>query len=425
MSPFGKDAEAPATVRAPHTTPFTTTPITAAAGGPTPAEIPVATPVPMLDVNRGNAVLRERILAAVTEVCDSGAFVKGPAVGRLEGRLAEYCGAKHAVACASGTDAILLPLLALGIGPGDEVIVPSFTFFATAGCVWRVGATPVFADIDPATFNIDPADVERKITRRTRAIIPVHLFGQAADMTAITAVAQSRGVPIIEDAAQAIGASHRGRRVGSMGVASAFSFYPTKNLGGFGDGGVITTDDDKLTERMRVLCDHGQSPRYHHALVGLNSRLDTIQAAVLDVKLDALDGYAAARTRHAQRYERELSVGAASDLVETPQEADGCPSVWNQYTVRVSGGDRDELQRALAERKVGSAVYYPIPLHLQKCFADLGYRRGDLPHSERAAEEVLSLPVYPELTADEQGAVIDAVQRFAAATVATRRPLAA
>jgi dTDP-4-amino-4,6-dideoxygalactose transaminase len=399
MSPIGKDAGAQAAVRA-------TTPAT--------HSDPHSTGVPMLDVNRGNAALRDAILAAVTEVCDSGAFVKGPAVTRLERRLADYCGAEHAVACASGTDAILLPLLAMGVGPGDEVIVPSFTFFATAGCVWRVGATPVFADIDPVTFNIDPADVERKITRRTRAIIPVHLFGQSADMTAIAAIAAARGVPVIEDAAQAIGATHHGRPAGSMGAAGAFSFYPTKNLGGFGDGGVITTNDAQLAERMRVLCDHGQSPRYHHSLVGLNSRLDTIQAAVLEVKLGALDGYAAARARHAARYERELTSGPTADLLVTPTEAQGSPSVWNQYTVRVTAGQRDALQQALAEQKIGSAVYYPIPLHLQKCFADLGYRRGDLPHSERAAEEVLSLPVYPELTADEQDRVIDAVRCFAA-----------
>jgi dTDP-4-amino-4,6-dideoxygalactose transaminase len=274
------------------------------------------------------------------------------------------------------------------------------------------------------TFNIDPADVERKITRRTRAIIPVHLFGQSADMTAIEGIAAARGVPVIEDAAQAIGATHHGRPAGSMGTAGAFSFYPTKNLGGFGDGGMITTGDAQLAERMRVLCDHGQSPRYHHSLVGLNSRLDTIQAAVLDVKLDALDAYAAARGRHAERYQRELTSGPTADLLVTPAEAPGSPSVWNQYTVRVSGGQRDALQQALAERKIGSAVYYPIPLHLQKCFADLGYRRGDLPHSERAAGEVLSLPVYPELTSDEQGRVIEAVQRFASTAAAPLRQAA-
>ncbi|MEQ8849195.1 DegT/DnrJ/EryC1/StrS family aminotransferase [Botrimarina sp.] len=377
-------------------------------------------PTPLLDINRQNDPLRDEVLAAIAEVIDAGAFLKGPAVRDLEDRIAERLGVGHAIGCASGTDAILLALMALGVGPGDEVIVPSFTFFATAGCVSRLGATPVFADILPDTFNIDPADVARRVTPATKAIMPVHLFGQAADMTALEQVADRHGLPLIEDAAQAIGATHRGRAVGSLGRFGCFSFYPTKNLGGMGDGGMVTTDDATLAESVRVLCDHGQNPRYVHHVVGLNSRLDTIQAAALGVKLRRLDAYAAARTRHADRYAAAFSAGPTAEVVTAPVEALGCPSVWNQYTVRVTGGRRDALQQHLAARQIGSAIYYPIPLHLQECFAPLGYHPGDLPHTERAAAEVLSLPVYPELRPEEQQRVIDAVEAFAAEQVVTR-----
>lgn len=371
-------------------------------------------PVPLLDINRQNEPLRDEILAAITEVVDSGAFLKGPAVRDLEAEVARLCGVDHAVGCASGSDAILVALMALGIGQGDEVILPSFTFFATAGCVSRLGATPVFADILPETFNIDPADVVRRITPATKAILPVHLFGQAAEMDTLNGIAADHGLPVIEDAAQAIGASYCGQPIGSLGRAGCISFYPTKNLGGMGDGGMITTNDPELAERMRVLCDHGQEPRYYHHLVGLNSRLDTIQAAALGVKLKRLAGYAEARGRHAARYDAAFSAGPAASIVTTPVEAHGCPSVWNQYTVRVAEGRRDSLQKWLADRKIGAAIYYPVPLHLQQCFADLGYQPGDLPNTERAAEEVLSLPVFPELTAEEQERVIDAVNAYSA-----------
>ncbi len=380
---------------------------------PVPTKPVPQQPVPMLDVGRQNAPLREETLAAITEVCDNSAFVKGPACRDFETTMADYCGTQHAVGCASGSDALLLPLMALGIGAGDEVIVPSFTFFATAGAVARLGATPVFADLLPETFNIDPADVARKITPATKAIIPVHLFGQAVDMAALNEIAQAHDLPVIEDAAQAIGATCDGERVGALGTFGSFSFYPTKNLGGFGDGGVITTNDDEMAERLRVLCDHGQSPRYHHSLIGVNSRLDTIQAAVLNVKIKHLDGYATARQEHADRYEAAFTVGPAAGLVEPPREAHGCPSVWNQYTVRVAKGRREAMQAWLAERKIGCAIYYPIPLHLQECFSDLGYQPGDLPHTERACEEVLSLPVFPELAPEEQQRVIDAIDAFA------------
>lgn len=378
--------------------------------------------VPMLDVNRQNAPLLDEITAAIEGVCRSGAFVKGPAVTQLEKDVAAYCQADHGVACASGTDALLVALMALGVGPGDEVILPSFTFFATAGSVWRVGARPVFADILPETYNIDPAHVARLVTPRTKAVMPVHLFGQTADMEAINQIARRHGLAVVEDAAQSIGSEHRGRRCGSLGTVGCFSFYPTKNLGALGDAGMVTTNDAALADRMRVLCDHGQSPRYHHHLVGLNSRLDTLQAAALGVKLRRLDAYAQGRQRHAEAYLREFKRSLPAGSIQTPSVAPGVTTVWNQFTVRVPGGRRDALQKFLAERQIGSAVYYPIPLHLQACFAGLGYRRGDLPHSERAAEEVLSLPIYGEMTDAERARVIESVVEFASAQGgATRR----
>jgi dTDP-4-amino-4,6-dideoxygalactose transaminase len=367
----------------------------------------------MLDVSRENNRLRGEIDAAMAEVCRSGAFVHGPACARFEADMAEYCGSKHAVGCASGSDALLLPLMALGVVPGDEVIVPSFTFFATASAVWRLGAKPVFVDILPDSFNLDPADVLGKISTNTKAIIPVHLFGQCArmdDLEQIAAVA--RGIPIIEDACQAIGAEYNGRRAGSIGAFGAFSFYPTKNLGGFGDGGLITTNDGDMAAKLRVLRDHGQQPRYYHHAVGINSRLDSLQAAVLGVKLPYLDDWAAARARHAARYVAEFAKRGLGKQVVAPAVDSGCSHVWNQFTVRVKGGRRDALQKHLADRKIGSAIYYPVPLHLQKCFAALGYREKSLPKTEQACREVLSLPVYPELTAAEQMTVIDAIDQF-------------
>lgn len=369
--------------------------------------------VPMLDVNRENSRLAAQLEAAMAEVARSGAFVHGPACAKFEAEMAEYCGAKHAIGCASGSDALLLSLMALDVGPGDEVIVPSFTFFATASAVWRLGAKPVFADIVPETFNLDPTDVLYKISTATKAIMPVHLFGQCAEMNEIQQIATAaRGIPIIEDSCQAIGAKYRGVRTGSLGATACFSFYPTKNLGGFGDGGLITTDDAELATKMRVLRDHGQQPRYYHHFVGLNSRLDALQAAVLSVKLPKLDSWAAARKRHAERYMAEFSDLRIGGEIGAPTVAEGCDHVWNQYTVRVKNGRRDALQKHLADRKIGAAIYYPVPLHLQKCFASLGYEPGSLPVTEQACREVLSLPVYPELTAVEQGAVIDAIAGF-------------
>jgi dTDP-4-amino-4,6-dideoxygalactose transaminase len=367
----------------------------------------------MLDVNRENKKIEAELEAAMAEVVRSGAFVHGPVCAKFEAAMAEYCGMEHAVGCASGSDAILLSLLALGIGPGDEVIVPSFTFFATASAVWRLGAKPVFADIVPETFNLDPADVVYKITSDTKAIVPVHLFGQCAAMGEIQQIADAaRGIPIIEDACQAIGAEYKGARAGSMSIAGCFSFYPTKNLGGFGDGGLITTNDAEFAAKLRVLCNHGMEPRYYHHFVGLNSRLDTLQAAVLNVKLPQLDEWCAARERHALRYATEFARLGISDSIVAPTATKGCRHVWNQYTVRVKNGRRDALQKHLADKTIGSAIYYPVPLHLQKCFASLGYEPGSLRKTEQTCREVLSLPVYPELTAAEQTAVISAVAEF-------------
>ncbi len=367
-------------------------------------------PVPMLDVNRQNAPLQAEIAAAISAVSESGAFVHGPACQQFEQAMAAYCGTQHAVGCASGSDALLLALMVLGIEQGDEVILPSFTFFATAGAVWRLGAKPVFADIQPQSLNLDPDDVARKITSATKAIIPVHLFGQMANMTALSEVAQD--IPIIEDAAQAIGATHHGQRAGSLGKLGCFSFYPTKNLGAFGDGGLLTTNDKNLADELRILRDHGQHPRYHHQAVGINSRLDTIQAAVLQVKLSQLDNWTSGRQQNAHRYSEAIARLGLGDTIQSPSISSDNQSVWNQYTLRVGGGRRDALQAHLAQQKIGSAIYYPVPLHLQECFAELGYQPGSLPETERAAAEVLSLPIFAELTLAEQNRVLESMAQF-------------
>jgi dTDP-4-amino-4,6-dideoxygalactose transaminase len=364
----------------------------------------------MLDVNRQNGPLMAEFEAAILSVAKSGAFVHGPACKAFEAAMAEYCGVEHAIGCASGSDALLLALMALGIGPGDEVIIPSFTFFATASSVTRLGATPVFADIVPETFNIDAADVARKVTRRTKAVMPVHLFGQCADMDALAAAAP--GVPVVEDACQAIGAEYRGARAGALGLMGCFSFYPTKNLGGWGDGGLITTSDGELAAKLRVLRDHGQSPRYHHSVIGINSRLDALQAAVLHVKLPHLDEWAAGRDANARRYAAQFVRLGLDRQLGLPQVAAGCASVWNQFTIRVPDGRRDALLQLLGERKIGAAVYYPIPLHLQECFAAWGSQPGSLPATETACREVLSLPIYECLTRAEQDLVIGALADF-------------
>jgi dTDP-4-amino-4,6-dideoxygalactose transaminase len=368
--------------------------------------------VPLLDISRGNHPLRDEILAAIAAVCDSGRFLHGPDVERLEQAMAKLCDAAHGISCASGSDALLLALMAMDIGPGDEVIVPSFTFFATASAVSRLGAKPVFADIDPLTFNIDPTSFEAAITPATRAVIPVHLYGQCAQMGAICEIAARHALPVIEDAAQAIGAAHEDRPAGSIGRVGCFSFYPTKNLGGFGDGGMLTTSDDRLADRLRLLAGHGMRPRYYHRVIGINSRLDTIQAAVLNVKLRMLATWTAQRREHAERYAQLFTEYGLDEVFTLPVPQPDCLHVWNQFTIRVPHGRRDVLRQHLAAANIGSEIYYPVPLHLQECFKPLGYQRGSLPETERAAQEVLSLPIYPALTIAEQQLVVRRIHEF-------------
>jgi dTDP-4-amino-4,6-dideoxygalactose transaminase len=368
--------------------------------------------VPLLDLGRQYALLRDETAAALLRVCDSGQFVLGPAVTELEKSVAGYCGTIHAVGCASGSDALLLALMALDIGPGDEVIVPSFTFFATASAVTRLGAQPVFVDIDPVTYNMDPGAIQRRINPATKAIIPVHLFGQPAEMGAICRIAERAGVAVIEDAAQAIGAEFHGRRVGSIGAIGCFSFYPTKNLGGAGDGGMLTTNRDDLADRLRLLRGHGMRPRYYHQVVGVNSRLDSLQAAILNVKMPHLDRWTAQRQENANRYTRLFTDAHLNRVLGLPTASPDDRHVWNQYVIRVPEGRRDEMRQWLAEAKIGSEIYYPLGLHQQACYRNLGYTTHDLPETERAAQEVLALPIFPELTAEEQQLVVARIAAF-------------
>ncbi|HVA45565.1 MAG TPA: DegT/DnrJ/EryC1/StrS family aminotransferase [Pirellulales bacterium] len=369
-------------------------------------------PVPLIDMGRQYAAIESEVLAAISRVCSSGKFVLGPDCTELEQALAKYCRAKHAVACASGSDALLLALMALDVGPGDEVLLPSYTFFATAAAVARLGARPVFVDIEPETFNLNPALIRRQITAKTKAIMPVHLYGQCAEMAPLVDLARDHDLAIVEDAAQAIGAEYGGQRAGAIGDIGCFSFYPTKNLGGFGDGGLLTTNHDHLADKLRLLRVHGMQPRYHHRLLGINSRLDSLQAAVLNVKLPHLDDWTQRRQRHAARYTQLFTAYGLERGVKLPQTAACRRHVWNQYIVRVPDGRRDALRQHLTDRKIGSEIYYPVPLHLQECFTHLGYQRGDLPETERAAAETLALPIFPELTAAEQELVVRETAAF-------------
>jgi len=351
--------------------------------------------VKLLDLQAQYVGIREEIRRAIDEVCDTQALILGPTVERFEKNLAQYCGTKHAIGVSSGTDALLCALMAIGIQPGDEIICPTFTFFATAGSIARLGAKPVFIDIDPATFNIDAAQIEKVITHKTKAIMPVHLFGQMAAMEAINEIACKHDLLVIEDAAQAIGAKRNGKSACSMGYVGCLSFYPTKNLGAFGDAGAICTNNDELAETCRKLRVHGSGRTYHHELIGGMFRMAAIQAAVLDVKLKYLDSWHAARRRNADVYNSLF----AGSKIAAPFIESGNWSIYNQYVVRVP--QRDRLKQALADRGIGAAVYYPLSLHEQPCFATLGYQSGDFPRSEQACREVLALPVYPELTEAE------------------------
>ena len=368
--------------------------------------------VPLLDLKAQYETLAPDIDAAVRSVFDSQHFILGPEVKQFEQEIAAYCSSEFAIGCASGSDAILLALMAHGIGPGDEVVTTPFTFFATAGSVVRLGAKPVFADIDESTFNIDPALFESAITERTRAVIPVHLFGQCAAMDAIREVADRRGIAVIEDAAQAIGAEYCGIRAGSLGSVSAFSFYPSKNLGGAGDGGMLTTNDEEIARKLRILRSHGAANKYYHEWVGINSRLDALQAVILRVKLRHLDSWTQARRANAARYRDYFEqAGLVTDgLVKLPREAAENLHVYNQFVIRVD--NRDALKSFLAERGVGTEIYYPLPLHLQVCFSGLGYTEGDMPESERASKESLAIPVYPEIGETGQRYVVDTIAAF-------------
>jgi dTDP-4-amino-4,6-dideoxygalactose transaminase len=370
--------------------------------------------VPLLDLTQQFQSLAGELQEAMRAVVEEQRFILGPTVDRFEEQAAEYLGVPHAVGCASGTDALLLSLRALDVTPGDEVVTSPFTFFATAGAIHNVGARPVFADILPDTFNLDPAAAEAAVGERTRALIPVHLFGQMADMTAFRALADRAGVGLIEDAAQAIGARQRtpeGRWIttGTLGDTCALSFFPSKNLGAFGDAGMVTANHDDVAARLRRLRVHGGRQMYHHEEVGYNSRLDALQAAVLSVKLPHLDRWSEARRENARFYDEAL---AGLDGIRTPVVLPENQSIVNQYTIRVLDGRRDELMHFLKEQGVGSSVYYPVPLHLQECFAYLGYKEGDFPESERASREVLSLPVFPELTREQLEHVAESIRRF-------------
>lgn len=392
--------------------------------------------VPLLDVNRQNLPLEGELLESLRRVLHSGQYILGPEVTRFETAAAALAGAQFGIGISSGTDAILVALMALGIGPGDEVICPAFTFFATAGCIARVGAKPVFADSCPDCFNLDPAGLETLITARTKAVIPVHLFGQAADMDPILAIARNHGLAVIEDAAQSFGAAYKGRPVGSMGEFGTISFYPSKNLAALGDAGLLVTNDAELAAKARLLRNHGAQERYYHRIVGGNFRLDAVQAAFLNVKLPRLAEYTAARQSHAREYTRLLANRPGNKYVEfvPPVTHPGCTHIANQYTLRVRPGPewigncgvaanspRDALCRFLAEREIASAIYYPLPLHRQECFRRFG-PYAPLPVVEALADEVISLPVFPELTPQEQETVVEAIRDFARSPAVLNHP---
>src|SRR5499427_4976508 len=366
--------------------------------------------VPLLDLHAQYAPLRAEILAAIERVCDSQRFIMGPEITALESEMAAMLGIRHAVAVSSGTDALLLALMALDITAGDEVVTPTYSFFATAGAVARVGARPVLVDIDAATFNLDPDKLLGAMTPRTKAIIPVHLFGQSADMDPILDVAHRAGVPIVEDAAQAIGGSYKSRPVGGFGAFGCFSFFPSKNLGAFGDAGLLTTNDVALAKKARLLRTHGMEPRYYHHLVGANFRMDALQAAILRVKAPHLAGWTERRRENANRYRTLFREAGVLDRVTLPVEAPDRHHIYNQFVIRTP--ERDALKAHLDERGIGTEIYYPVPFHLQPCFAELGYRSGQFPHAERAAADSLAIPIYGELTLAQQEAVVSAIAAF-------------
>jgi dTDP-4-amino-4,6-dideoxygalactose transaminase len=365
--------------------------------------------IPLLDLHAQYAAIRSEIRDAIDRVCDSQRFILGPEVEAFEEEVSAFCKARHAIGVSSGTDALLIALMAIGVGPGDEVVTSAFSFFATAGVIARLGARPVFVDIDNHNFNFDASRLEAKISRRCKAILPVHLFGACADMDPIMAAARDHGITVIEDAAQAIGAKdERDRSAGTVGSLGCFSFFPSKNLGAFGDAGMVIAQDPDLAEAIRVLRVHGGKPKYHHGVIGGNFRLDALQAAVLRVKLKYLAGWSAARRRNAGRYRKYFSDADLLEQIGLPEDSPG--HIYHQFVIRCAS--RDELQNHLTKRGIGSEVYYPIPLHLQKCFADLGYKEGDFPEAETAAREALALPIFPELTEAQQSYIVEEIKAF-------------
>ncbi|MEZ4735127.1 MAG: DegT/DnrJ/EryC1/StrS family aminotransferase [Caldilineaceae bacterium] len=367
-------------------------------------------PVPLLDLKAQYATIRDEVRAAMDRVAESQYFILGPEVKALEEEVAAYSQCRFGIGVSSGTDALLVALMALDLEPGDEIITTPYTFFATAGCIARLGAKAVFVDIDPVTYNLDPAGIEAVITPRTRAILPVHLYGQMADMDPIMAVAERHGLPVIEDAAQAIGSEYKGRRAGSIGHMGCFSFFPSKNLGGFGDGGMVVTNDPALADKLTLLRGHGAKPKYYHKVVGDNFRLDALQAAVLRVKLPHLDAWTAGRQQNAATYRRLFAATGLDGVIGLPAELPNVRHIYNQFIIRCP--DRDGLMAQLKHHHIGHEIYYPVPMHIQECFADLGYRQGDFPHSEAAAHETLAIPIYPELTEAMQRSVIAAIAQF-------------
>lgn len=369
-----------------------------------------AVPLQFLDLGQQFEEIRDEIIPAVMSVLETQRFILGPEVEHLEAEIADYLGCRFAVACASGTDALILALLALKIGAGDEVITTPFTFVATASAITRAGATPIFVDIDPNSYNIEPENVARAITSRTRAIIPVHLFGLAADMQPLMEIAEHQGIPVIEDAAQAIGAKYRGRNAGTIGAMGCFSFFPSKNLGGAGDGGIVTTNDPEHADRLRLLRVHGSRHKYQYEVLGMNSRLDALQAAILRVKLRHLNDWTEQRRRNGERYRAMFAKSLPAGHVILPAEPDEMRHAYNQFTVRCT--QRDLLREQLRSEGIPTEIYYPYPLHLQPAFAYLGYKEGSLPNAEAVAREVLTLPNYPDLTEDQQQVIVNAMAQF-------------
>ncbi len=365
--------------------------------------------VPLVDLKAQYVTIQSEIRAAIDRVCESQHFILGPEVSALEEELAQVCGTRFAIGVSSGTDALLVALMALEVGPGDEVVTTPYSFFATAGVVARLGARPVFVDINPNTFNIDPTAIPAKLNARTKAIIPVHLYGQCVDLTQLLSLAQERNIPIIEDAAQAIRATDtHGNQAGTTGAMGCFSFFPSKNLGAFGDAGMVVTSDEKLADSLRSLRVHGGKPKYYHPVIGGNFRLDALQAAVLRVKLPYLEAWTAKRRENAARYRNLITRADLLDWITLPQDSAG--HIYNQFNIRVP--HRDQLRDFLNERGVGTEIYYPLPLHLQECFQQLNYRPGDFPHAEAAAQESLALPIYPELTEEQQRYVVGVIQEY-------------